>query len=289
MKAKSVDRLFHLQLHAILLITKLDIKNWARSRFSVITYAANLIMMPLATGLFGIFGAQISNGLNQYRTDFFGWVSAAVVLQLATFQLGSSIASAMASTNLLFIPLNRKAFFLGKILWPLSLSVGSSTVYLLVAMSLFRLPLRLNPATAAIALLYMLLLQTGMEFFGAGHKMVHRSGLHPLTWSINLLAGFFSGISYPIAILPGSLRVISYVLPQTYAYYFWRIGVTRGTDSNISNPSSDLLVGSETLLPFYPALLGLVILSTVTFLFGLRYLRRCIHTAKKNGMIQNVF
>ena len=44
-----------------------------------------------------------------------------------------------------------------------------------------------------------------------------KQGSELLTWLVNLLARIFSGVYYPVTILPAALKGIEWILPHTYA------------------------------------------------------------------------
>ena len=48
------------------------------------------------------------------------------------------------------------------------------------------------------------------------HLEVKR-GREPVTWIVDVLARIFSGVYYPLSVLPGSVRWITWMIPHTYA------------------------------------------------------------------------
>lgn len=77
----------------------------------------------------------------------------------------------------------------------------------------------------------------------------------PVNWLIGLLVHVFSGVFFPITILPPWLRVISYLLPFTYALNALRGALMRG--SGLAQLAPDILV----LLGFTAVLLPIALWS----------------------------
>jgi len=50
----------------------------------------------------------------------------------------------------------------------------------------------------------------------------------PITWAINIAQRILSGYYFPVQLLPGFIRPLSYILPHTYFYEALRLAVSKG-------------------------------------------------------------
>jgi ABC-2 type transport system permease protein len=76
----------------------------------------------------------------------------------------------------------------------------------------------------------------GFGLIGASNffNLEVKQGREPFTWLLEVLARIFSGIYYPLAILPSSLVFISRLIPHTYAMEGLRLVMLSG--QGIENP-----------------------------------------------------
>lgn len=94
------------------------------------------------------------------------------------------------------------------------------------------------PAALLIMLLSIVCLLC-YGIFSAGFVVVFKRG-DPINWFINTVAYIFSGVFFPVTLLPPWLQVVSYALPFTYALQALRGALMRG--ETIGQLSSDLLI-----------------------------------------------
>ncbi len=100
--------------------------------------------------------------------------------------------------------------------------------------------------------------------FSAAFIIVYKRG-DPVNWFINTVAYIFSGVFFPITILPPWLQIVSYALPFTYALRALRAALIRG--AGLGEVGRDLLV----LVGFTAVLLPL----SLWFLrYAIRYLKQ---------------
>lgn len=82
---------------------------------------------------------------------------------------------------------------------------------------------KLNPDISIISavIYYVLFMITcfGIGLIGASNffNLEVKQGREPITWIIDILARIFSGVYYPVTIIPSSVRFVSYFVPHTYA------------------------------------------------------------------------
>jgi ABC-2 type transport system permease protein len=96
-----------------------------------------------------------------------------------------------------------------------------------------------------------------------------KSGQDPITWAYRYLVMLVSGLYVPLAILPGWLRAIGAVLPQTYGLAAVRALVLTGADAQ-------LVAGG-----FF----GLLITSALACAAGFGMLTWALHRAERGGGI----
>ena len=113
------------------------------------------------------------------------------------------------------------AFISGRFIWTffyqLIIQAGILTAAVLFA------GVRINTGIAVFPLIifYFCFIFTSLGFglIGASNffNLEVKQGREPFTWLIDVLARIFSGIYYPLAVLPSRLVFISRLLPHTYA------------------------------------------------------------------------
>src|SRR5262249_10908536 len=96
-----------------------------------------------------------------------------------------------------------------------------------------------------------------------------KSGQDPITWAYRYLVMLVSGLYVPLAILPGWLRAIGSVLPQTYGLAAVRALVLSGADAG-------LVTGN---------LLGLLVASTLAVVAGCGMPTWALRRAERRGGI----
>lgn len=246
-------------------------------------FTIGITFTPLSLGLLGNFGSQISNDLQAYQTNYFGWIASATLLQLIVYSTATALARSARNSELLFLPTGRKSFMLAKMLWPLAISTISIVIFLVVTAFFFPLTFAINFVLLVMSLGFGVLSMTGLSLIGISYQIRYGNATDPVTWGVNILSQFLSGISFPITLLPVGVRVFSYILPQTYIFYFWRISLTRGADASILAPSADLLTGASSGLPFYTSMLAMGLISVALSIAGYIAFRRSVQFARRMG------
>jgi ABC-2 type transport system permease protein len=113
------------------------------------------------------------------------------------------------------------AFVAGRFLW----QFAYNTVLMLVALAvaLLAADVRLTPEVPvgpAIGFYLVFVLTCfGLGLIGASNffQLEVKRGREPVTWALDVLARIFSGIYYPLTVLPASIRWLTWSLPHTYA------------------------------------------------------------------------
>lgn len=127
--------------------------------------------------------------------------------------------------RLLMTPMSYSAFVIGKLLPWAAVGVANACLVLLTIRFGFGIPVRGSMWMLACGTTFFLLTVVAAGiFFGLG------GGEEADTWGgyQSLAAFWLSGFIFPLASLPESLRVISYLLPQTHLIEIMRGACLRG-------------------------------------------------------------
>lgn len=162
---------------------------------------------------------------------------------------------------------------LGRLGWDVGFSVvlqGGALVVLLAVGGL-GLHAGINLSLVFLACLLLIVANAGLGIAGASlfFLLEVKSGQDPITWAYRYLVMLVSGLYVPLAILPGWLRAIGTVLPQTYGLAVVRALVLSGADAG-------LVAGS---------FVGLLVSSALACVAGYGMLRWALRRAERHGGI----
>lgn len=128
------------------------------------------------------------------------------------------------------------AFITGRFIW--MFAYHSLILLLILALAVWAAGVSLSPDIQVLpAMLYYLVFVLscfGIGLAGASNFFVLevKQGSEPLTWLMNVLARIFSGVYYPITILPVALHGVSWFIPHTHALDGIRRVMINGTGLN---------------------------------------------------------
>jgi ABC-2 type transport system permease protein len=109
---------------------------------------------------------------------------------------------------------------------------------------------RANWGAALLVLLVSLLTLASFGIVSTAFVVVFKRG-DPVNWLVNSVAYVFSGVFFPVTLLPPWLRIISYALPFTYALRALRGALMRGAGlRELGTDLMILLAFAAVLLPF---------------------------------------
>lgn len=162
---------------------------------------------------------------------------------------------------------------LGRLSWDVGFSAlmqGAALVVLLLIGGL-RLNAGINLPLVLLACVLLVAANAGLGIAGASlfFLLEVKSGQDPITWAYRYLVMLLSGLYVPLAILPGWLRAVGNVLPQTYGFAAVRALVLTGA-------SARLVTGN---------LLGLLIASALAVAAGYGMLSWALRRAERRGGI----
>jgi ABC-2 type transport system permease protein len=165
------------------------------------------------------------------------------------------------------------ANLIGRLGWDIGFSAmlqGLALVVLVVAGGL-GLHAGINVPLVLLCCVLLFAANAGLGIAGASlfFLLEVKSGQDPITWAYRYLVMLVSGLYVPLAILPGWLRAIGTVLPQTYGLAAVRALVLTGADARF-------VAGS---------LFGLLVTAALACAAGFGMLTWALHRAERGGGI----
>ncbi|MCL2832860.1 MAG: ABC transporter permease [Treponema sp.] len=194
-----------------------------------------------------------ASSLAGYGGDFVSYMIIGVVF----FQNSSAILNLpFASINTAFwdkrlevynaSPRGIWAFICGRFIWTFFFQLIIQAAVLIAAIVFAGVKINSNISIIPLVCFYLCFIFTclGLGLLGAGNffNLEVKQGREPFTWLVDVLARIFSGIYYPLTVLPAGLVFISRLIPHTYAMQGLRLVMLNG--QGLENPAvrSDLLV-----------------------------------------------
>ncbi|HEY5560550.1 MAG TPA: ABC transporter permease [Clostridiaceae bacterium] len=131
------------------------------------------------------------------------------------------------------------AFLTGKFIWTFVYNLIIQLGILIFAIFVIGIKVNSSISIVSVIVFYLLFILTcfGIGLIGASNffYLEVKQGREPITWLIDVLARIFSGVYYPITVIPISIRFISYFIPHTYALQGIRLIMMNGY--TLSNPN----------------------------------------------------
>lgn len=204
-----------------------------------------------------VFQGALVGYLKPYHGDYFSFVliglafSGYVGVGLHTFSRHIREAQMQGTLEaLLSTPTPTTLILLASCLWPMLWTSVQVGLYLLVGVTLFRAAVTLaNPLGALLLFPLTILPHAAIGMLSASIIMIYKRG-NPLQWLIGSGSLILGGVYYPVEVLPGWLKAISYVFPLTHALRGMRKAVLLGAPfSEISEEIRVLTILSALLMP----------------------------------------
>ncbi len=207
-------------------------------------------------------GSSLIPGLEPYSGDYFAFVLIGVALHdyLATSldAFSRSIRDSQVAGTLealLSTQTSLATIILSSVIYPFLWTSFTVVLYLALGIGLFGMHLTSgNWAAAALILMLAILVFSGLGILSASFIMVFKRG-NPLAWLFGGLSWLLGGVLYPVTVLPEWLRLVSSLLPITYAIEGMRAALLQAA------PWSELWHSLGPLLLFAFAMLPLSLLS----------------------------
>lgn len=143
----------------------------------------------------------------------------------------------------------------GRLFWRVAFSTALQLAALAALIATGAVPIELSARLILAALAFLLLVaaNAGVGFIGASlfFLLEVKSGQDPVTWAYRYLVMLSTGLYVPLALLPGWLRTMGAILPQTYAFAAVRTLVLTGagwSDPNVGAKIVGLAVAAAAAL-----------------------------------------
>lgn len=167
------------------------------------------------------------------------------------------------------------AFISGRFIWTFLYQLIIQVGVLTFAVLIVGVNINANIPVIPLIAFYLCFVFTcfGFGLIGASNffNLEVKQGREPFTWLVDVLVRIFSGIYYPLAVLPIGIQFVSRIIPHTYALEGIRLVMLSGCGFENSIVRSNLLV-----------MLGFAVFS---MLFGIFALQKALDKAYKgNGV-----
>lgn len=130
------------------------------------------------------------------------------------------------------------AFISGRFMWTFLYQLIIQVAVLVVAVLTVGVKVSAGLPVLPLFAFYLCFIFTclGFGMIGASNffTLEVKQGREPFTWLVDVLARIFSGIYYPLAILPAGIQFISRMIPHTYAMEGLRLVMLNG--QGLENP-----------------------------------------------------
>jgi len=170
------------------------------------------------------------------------------------------------------------AFITGRFIWTFFYQLIIQAGVLTAAVLFAGVKLNADIHVFPLAAYYLCFVFTcfGFGLIGAGNffNLEVKQGREPFTWLVDVLARIFSGVYYPLAVLPVGIQFISRIVPHTYALEGLRLIMMAGDGLENSVVRNDLFV-----------MLGFAALAMLLGVFTLEKALEGAHSANGVGMV----
>jgi len=167
------------------------------------------------------------------------------------------------------------AFIVGRLIWLFVYDGAIMTAMLAVGLMVAGVKLSPDlPLVPALSFhLVFVLTSFGIGLIGASNFVFLeiKQGREPVTWLVDILVRIFSGVYYPLTVIPISLRWIAWCLPHTYVLRGIRLVMINGMG-----------FGSRDTLSMFLVLLAFC---TVALAAGIWLLNKGLHYAEATSGI----
>lgn len=138
------------------------------------------------------------------------------------------------------------AFITGRFIWSFIYQLIISVSILIVAICFAEVKISASIPILPLFMFYLSFTFTclGFGLIGAStfFSIEVKQGREPFTWLLDVLARIFSGIYYPLAVLPLGIQFISHLIPHTYALEGIRLVILSGQGFESTVVRNDMLV-----------------------------------------------
>jgi len=206
-------------------------------------------------------GSAVTPYLQGYGSDYFHFVLLGVAfypfIRLSTNSMSEVLRRYQQDGTLEMIFLSPTPVLASlplSTLWNYCWVLFEALFYLMAASFLFQAQLKWgNIFWAGLIVLLGIGANAGLGFINAGIVLVTKR-TSPLVYLLGLLTNLLAGLYFPIEVLPGWLRIFSYLLPATYSFSALRRTLLQ--ESSLPAVGQDLLALAAFTLVLLP--IGLI-------------------------------
>jgi len=223
-----------------------------------------------------LFGSAVLPYLEPYGGDYFSFVLIGIAfgsyLQVSLHGFSRCIREAQVFGTLealLVTQTEIPTIIFSSSLYSFVMTSVRVVVYLLLGVLFFGLRIGdANFVGAFVVLLVTIVACSSLGIMSASFIMVLKRG-DPLSWIFSNLSWLLGGVFYPVAVLPGWLQKISYLLPITYSLEGMRLALLKG----------------YTLAELVPCLVPLLIFTIVMLPVSIWAFKFAVKRAKIDGSL----
>ncbi len=139
-----------------------------------------------------------------------------------------------------------QTYIYGEMLWNFLLKTMTMLLFIFTFIFIVKVDLIFPYSFINLTIVYLLLtcFSFGAGLIGASNFffLEVKQGREPFTWTLGVLTQLFSGLYYPISLFPESVRWVSYMLPQSYAFDAVRRIAINGASFSNKNVMIDVIV-----------------------------------------------
>lgn len=267
----------YLELRQIYAFVRRDARTFTTYRSWILMTGFGWVTSALSLIFLGSYGRPLTEGLARYDADYLSFLIMGNAIQ-AFLGMISGIAHGRQweVEDILASPIRLRVLMVSAHAWAIVLQLINVGVVVSIGTA-FGMRLRVNIVLAALVFLFAACSSLGLGLMSSGISMVTRRP-DPITWLLGILTSLASGTLFPVTVLPDLVRVVSWVLPNTYVLDLWRLATLRGADLSESpgfgNPD-----------PVWLELLKLATIGTITLTIGIIVFKKGLRKAKKDGLI----
>ncbi len=255
-----------------------------RYMVTLISYKTGLVLLVLGTfvGLlqFVFMGRFLEDGnsfpaLTQYGGNLLSYLiigtafTSFVGVALNSFQKTLRSEQQMGTLEFLLMSNTRLEYILicAGLTGFLQAVINVSLLFAMVTL-VFSIPMGINLIAAMPIVLLTITSLSGIGLMSAGVIIVTKVG-DPITWAFTSLAGFLSGVLFPVEYLPPSLQIVSAILPTTHALHALRMS----------------LIQNASISAVWPEIQILFVMSLITVPLGLIAVRLGFNRSRRVGSL----
>ena len=214
--------------------------------------------------------------LEPYGGDYFSFVLIGIAFEsylwtgLRSFSDSIRSGQMMGTLEAMLVtPTKVDTIIVSSALWDYVFATFRILIFLLLGVFVFGVNVSdANLFAAMIILILTIICFSSLGIISASFIMIFKKG-DPVNWVFGSVSALLGGVLYPITVLPGWLRIFSYLLPITYSLRGMRHALLQGYS-----------VGGLGL-----EILALVVFSVVLLPLGILCFRYAVRKAKMQGSL----